>query len=639
MSKMRKQRQAQVERQRHRRNAAIGFTVLALVIAVGGYVYHTKLRPADLVPSQAGQTQPKGGHSVFDVPVHGEASIVDRRAEKVDPNKDGWETEVVTAAVGRQLARLKQYVERWPESDDRMLQEILADEFEGQHLRPKSLKTVFHDDHFHVRRPPGGDEANTARPGRFRELIRHFLGAQTTFQVIRCSFKIVGISLSESSCRTDVLVEVVTQTEHAFMTQMNANWQCTWDYSPMPSTARPRLRTIESRQFEQVSLHADGMPLYEDVTASAIGSTESYQKQVLRGIGYWNERLTVVDNMHLHGHHGLAVGDVNGDGLDDVYVCDAGGLPNRLYLQQGDGTAVDVSAGSGVDWLESSTSALLIDLDNDGDQDLVVATVGGIIFALNDGLGHFTMKRIVTGFFGLHSMCAADYDNDGDLDVYVCSFGQGAQANRKRGYEASVPMPFNDANNGGKNGLLKNEGQFFSDATELCGLDENNHRWSFAASWEDYDNDGDVDLYVANDYGRNNLYRNEDGHFRDVAAEMGVQDMASGMSVAWADFNRDGRMDLYVGNMYSAAGNRVAYQRQFGDDKPAAVISGIQRMARGNSLFAADADGAFVDVSVSAAVNMGRWAWGSTFADLNNDGWQDLIVANGFFTNDKPDDL
>jgi tetratricopeptide (TPR) repeat protein len=88
------------------------------------------------------------------------------------------------------------------------------------------------------------------------------------------------------------------------------------------------------------------------------------------------------------------VGDVNGDGLDDLYVCDGLWLPNRLYTQQPDGTLLDVSASAGVDWLESSHSALMVDLDNDGDQDLAVAILGAVVAAENDGSGHFTVRHV-----------------------------------------------------------------------------------------------------------------------------------------------------------------------------------------------------------------------------------------------------
>ena len=111
-----------------------------------------------------------------------------------------------------------------------------------------------------------------------------------------------------------------------------------------------------------------------------------------------------------------------------------------------------------------------------------------------------------------------------------------------------------------------------------------------------------------------------------------MEDISSGMSVAWSDANRDGRMDVYVSNMFSSAGGRVAFQRQFGKGNPGATAD-FKRMARGNTLFLGGDSGKFDDASVSAGVNVGLWAWSSQFADLNNDGWQDLVVANGYLTN------
>ena len=115
------------------------------------------------------------------------------------------------------------------------------------------------------------------------------------------------------------------------------------------------------------------------------------------------------------------------------------------------------------------------------------------------------------------------------------------------------------------------------------------------------------------------------------------RDSASGMSVTLADYDRDGDMDIYVSNMFSAAGGRVTFQDQFKPDTPD-VKSRLQHFARGNTLLRNDGE-RFEDVSDDAAVTMGRWAWSSNFVDLNNDGWEDLLVANGFITNDDTSDL
>ena len=106
--------------------------------------------------------------------------------------------------------------------------------------------------------------------------------------------------------------------------------------------------------------------------------------------------------------------------------------------------------------------------------------------------------------------------------------------------------------------LIKNHGEFrFSDTTQETGLNYQNNRWSFAASWEDFDKDGDPDLYVANDFGSNSMYRNDGGVFVDIAKDLGIDDPGAGMSVSWGDLNNDANFDLYVGNMFSSAGLRT----------------------------------------------------------------------------------
>ena len=160
-----------------------------------------------------------------------------------------------------------------------------------------------------------------------------------------------------------------------------------------------------------------------------------------------------------------------------------------------------------------------------------------------------------------------------------------------------------------------------------------------AAAWEDLDVDGDMDLYVANDFGRNCWYRNEHGQFVDAAAEALVEDIASGMSVSFGDFNHDGQFDIYVSNMFSTAGQRTTAQSQYTKAFTSNDLSKLRRLARGNTLFSKNRDVQFTDVSLDANVNMGRWAWGSLSSDINNDSWDDLLVANGFLTTSDTGDM
>ena len=124
-----------------------------------------------------------------------------------------------------------------------------------------------------------------------------------------------------------------------------------------------------------------------------------------------------------------------------------------------------------------------------------------------------------------------------------------------------------------------------------------------------------------------------------MAAAAGVEDIAAGMGVSWADVDRDGRMDLYVSNMFSSAGGRVTFQREFRPELDRETRAAYRRHARGNTLFQNAGNGTFRDVSLERGVTMGRWAWGARLVELNNDGWPDVFVPNGFVTGEDPVDL
>jgi hypothetical protein len=544
--------------------------------------------------------------------------------EKVDAGADDWKVELLNDAADGQLKLLtKALVSHAPAS----LERLASDEFRCGRLRPDELETVSSGTTEVLRGVPEPLTTYRGPEGLTRALtdLTRFLGATGER---RAKLKLFRLEAADDSFRTDIYYQASCGP-----VQQSATWRCEWR-SPFEDTP-PLLLSIEVKTFEEVTsrLH------FTDVAPSVLGHLPHYREQVLRGIGHWAERISTLEGMNLYGHHGLAVGDVNGDGLEDLYVCDAGGLPNRLYVQRADGTVDDRSAQAGVDWLEPSTGALLVDLDDDGDQDLVVASWPEVLFAENDGQGAFELRARSGAVTDPFSLAAADPDGDGDLDVYVTGYTAAASLQDRDADVAGGPFPYHDANNGGRNALLRNEGDFlFLDATHELGLDANNSRFSLAAAWEDFDDDGDQDLYVANDFGRNNLYRNDGETFVDVAPELGVEDGASGMSVDWADYDGDGAMDLYVGNMFSAAGNRVTYQRRF-EKRAMDATEALRRMARGNTLFRGARGGPFDDVSEPSRAFQGRWAWSSVFADLDDDRRPDLVVANGYITNEDPGDL
>ena len=554
----------------------------------------------------------------------------------LDPRKDGWVTEVINEAVGQRFTELKGILKQAGVIDPAALEPLVASVFQCGPLVPVDATAVFEEGSLSVARVKSGSEIEGAmRQGAegfaasLAELVRPAGAGEHPH--VEPSFKVVGVTADRQQSTTRVLAEIMVSNDGSRV-QRNATWDCVWQPSPNRG-GLPVLAEIRTVTYEEVTLEENGEPLFVDGTEAILGETAVYREQLLYGLDYWRQRLDWRFTQAVTGPHGLALGDVNGDDRDDLFYCETGGLPNRLFLQLPDGTLRDFSAEAGLDYLEPASSALLIDLDNDGDQDLAMNSGRNLLFFANDGSGHFTRKEIRSSDSVARSMTAVDYDGDGLLDLYVCGYfsitGDGTGIGR--------PLPYHDANNGVKNYLLKNRGDWdFEDVTASVGLDQNNQRFSYAAAWEDYDNDGDQDLYVANDFGRNNLYRNDGGQFVDVAAQAGVEDLSAGMSVSWGDYNRDGWPDLYVGNMYSSAGNRVAYQRRYRGDESEETKEMFQRHARGNSLFLNSGDGRFRDVSLDAGVTMGRWAWGSNFVDVNNDGWDDLIVGNGLVT--SPDD-
>ena len=455
---------------------------------------------------------------------------------------------------------------------------------------------------------------------------------QDRCSIDRASFKIVRVSAESPSASIGTRVHLSTLGSHTSGTLLEHHVEMMVGWDPAN-----RIATIESLFYQEVALESRE-PLFEDCTQSVLGDCPSFESILRPGLDHWAARIHNQVGMASEGYQGIAIGDVDGDGMEDLYLCQPGGLPNQLFLQNPDGSLREAPKGHGADWLERSRSALIADLDNDGDRDLVVLCNTHALVMANDGNGTFARTALLKMNGSPFSCALADYDLDGDLDLYVCNYGDlwGGFGDLNERF----PLPYHDANNGGPNALFRNDGDLrFSNVTTISGLHQNNTRWSLACAWEDFDKDGDQDLYVANDFGRNCLYRNDGGTFTDIAPQAEVEDLSPGMSVSWGDANRDGWMDLYVSNMFSGAGNRITPQSRFMPGASATTKGHFQRFARGNTLYLNRPGDAFHDASEETRVSVGRWAWSSRFSDFNNDGFEDIVVANGFLTQEDTEDL
>lgn len=573
-------------------------------------------------------------------PARKSAEVVrlDRPSIHDDPAQSGWDTEAFQDAAAGELKHLGQLLAAAQTPTAHDVAEFVTPDVTCGPLRPGPRTVAFADAAVTIERGPdlpavdpatakgpliGAQGVATALEG-VAGLVRGGTGITSKFKIDRVH------ALGDGIVTASAVVQVTAQLPQGRV-QHGTVWDMRWRTRP---DGPPQLQWLAARDLEESVAHVPGGALFSERTREVLGANPALDQQLAHGVDHWLQRLDRTFDVHVFGGQGLAVGDVNGDGLDDVYVLQQGGLPNRLFVQNPDGTATDRSAEAGVDLLDRSAAALLVDLDGDGDQDLAVTAGPGLLLYANDGQGHFTLHETKAEARGGTSLAAADYDGDGDLDLYVCEYSD--PDSRQQGFPG--PVPFHDANNGAPNFLYRNEGGLtFRDATKAVGLDANNHRFSFAAAWEDFDGDGDPDLYVANDFGRNNLYRNDRGHFTDIAASAGVEDIGSSMSAAWGDADQDGWFDLYVGDMWSSAGGRVGFQDRFAAGK--SNRADLQRFARGNTLLRNTGRGTFQDVSQASGTMLGRWAWSSVFFDPNADGREDLLVANGFLTRPDPKDL
>ena len=570
-----------------------------------------------------------------------------------NPAADGWPTEIFNQVANKQLKKIGHFIAHPEKLTPANLEPLISSEFSCSALRPAKLKTIFKDAALQIRKY--SQAANHDQDliyhntEGFHKSLSELLIPFADADNVRYKFKLFRV-LDEGETVVTRQYFAISGRRGNETVELNATWVIKWTKEEIIGGGETlKFSTIALEQFEEATWQNEQSKIFSDCSSAVIGHNPSYTTQIKKGLNHWlNRQDNPLENSFL-GTPGIAVGDLNGDGLEDIYLCQEFGLPNQLFIQQANGRADEMAAAYGLDFLESSRSALILDLDNDGDQDLAVAVLGGVIISENLGSGNFKLRKILPTSDDTMSLSAADYDRDGDLDIYVTAYYPDRRVDSAKNSSSKIEgaasrFVYHDANNGAANSLWHNDSAEtgilkFNEVTEDVGLNQNNYRYSLAATWEDYDNDGDLDLYVANDYGRDSLYRNDlnkngNHHFVVVAESAGAVSSGGGMSISWGDYNRDGLKDALVSGMWSSAGNRITTQLKFKKDSEI-VKDRLQHFAKGCYLLKNNGVNGFVDVAGNNGTEMGRWAWGSRFIDLNNDGWEDVVVANGFITGNQ----
>jgi hypothetical protein len=365
------------------------------------------------------------------------------------------------------------------------------------------------------------------------------------------------------------------------------------------------------------------------------------------GVGFTNRLpeagFNIVSYLYYYNGGGVAVGDVDGDGLPDLYFTSNIG-PNKLYRNKGNYQFEDITEKAGVADPEGwKTGVTMADVNGDGKIDIYVSAVdyltmhGRNVLYINNGDGTFTDR---TKEYGLEHVGYAtqavffDYDGDGDLDMYLLDHSTHSQRTLETDNQSANGPRTSDR-------LFRNDGGHFTDVTEQAGLHDGIDGYGLGIVVSDFNDDGCPDIYVANDFqGDDYLYLNNcNGTFTESIATATGHTSRFSMGVDAADFNNDGRMDIITLDMLPEREDilKTSANTESFNLYNLRLQAGFHPQFARNNLQLNRGKGKFSEIGYLAGVYATDWSWSPLFADLDNDGWKDLYITNGIYR--RPNDM
>jgi hypothetical protein len=368
------------------------------------------------------------------------------------------------------------------------------------------------------------------------------------------------------------------------------------------------------------------------------------------GIDFENslEKEQIMSNRHLFDGSGVALGDIDNDGLCDIYFCRLNG-PNVLYRNKGNFKFEDITHEAGVAYADQfSKGALLVDIDGDRDLDLIITVLDGPNACfINDGSGNFTDGTEEAGLESLirrtgnTSMAMGDIDGDNDLDLYMVCYKnkawrdtEGASFNRtgrtlsRTDYGEPDILYLNDGKGHFENEKL-NSRRFRRENGKPTMMPRG---WGLTARMQDMDDDGDPDIYVCNDFYTPDFVWMNDGQggFQQISRLAIRSTSLSSMTIDFSDIDRDGDLDFFVADMFSR--DHQKRKMQMGLMKPVdqsreKIYSRPQIMR--NTTFLNRGDGTYAEMANYARLHASDWTWSAIFMDVDLDGYEDLLTTTG----------